>query len=111
MYRPVPLTARSSVPPSPVVVEKIVVQAAASLDTWIWYARPKAASHVSVTWLIAYAWPRSIRIHCGSLKPLDQRVPALPSTALAGPSEAFSLDDEAAGLLRAMLAPPPPPPV
>ena len=40
MYRPVPVTARSSVPPSPVVVEKMFVHVVPSGDVWIWYARP-----------------------------------------------------------------------
>src|SRR5689334_17563832 len=52
MNRPVPVTARSSMPPSPVVVEKMLVQFEPSGDTWIWYARPNAASQLSVTWLM-----------------------------------------------------------
>jgi len=37
-YRPEPLTARFSTPPRPLVVEWIVVQAAASVDTSMRYA-------------------------------------------------------------------------
>src|SRR5262245_10904808 len=41
--------------------------------------------------------PRSIRIHCGSDPSLlAQRVAALPSTALAGPSAGVSTEDDAA---------------
>src|SRR5258706_8058705 len=52
--------------------------------------------------------PRSIWIHCGSLKALDQRVPALPSTARLGVVPAFSLEDEVAVLLSAIFVVPQP---
>jgi hypothetical protein len=42
--------------------------------------------------------PRSTCSHCGSLNWLDQRVPALPSTALAATVPAFSTEDAVAGL-------------
>jgi hypothetical protein len=96
-------------PPSPVVVEKMLVQFEPSGDTWIWYARPNAASQLSVTWLMLYDWPRSTWIHCGSLKPLDHRVPVLPSVAFAGPRLAFSTEDAVVGFPWAMFDPPPPP--
>src|SRR3954470_10708108 len=41
--------------------------------------------------------PRSIWIHCGSAKALDQRVPALPSTAFAAAVPAFSTEDAVTG--------------
>src|SRR5690349_16861896 len=53
--------------------------------------------------------PRSIWIHCGSEARLDQRVPvALPSTARLGVVPAFSLEEEVATLLRAILVVPQP---
>src|SRR5688572_19475642 len=42
--------------------------------------------------------PRSIWIHCGSEKALDQRVPALPSTAFAAAVPPFSTEDAVTGL-------------
>src|SRR5258706_3012602 len=54
------------------------------------------------------AEPRSIWIHCGSEAALDQRVPALPSTARLGVVPAFSLDEEVAVLLSATLFVPQP---
>src|SRR5687767_3093745 len=48
--------------------------------------------------------PRSTRIHCGSLKALDQRVPGLPSTARLARVPPFSSEEERAGLLSARLA-------
>ena len=82
-----------------------MVQVAPSAEVWSWYARPKAASQVRVTWLIRYDWPRSTWIHCGSLNALDQRVPALPSVALAAPSVAFSTEDAVVGRPCAMFEP------
>jgi hypothetical protein len=55
--------------------------------------------------------PRSTRSHCGSLNALDQRVPALPSTAALAGKVAFSTLDAAAGRPRAALAVPQVPPV
>jgi hypothetical protein len=40
MYRPLPVTVRGWVPPVPVVVEKIEVQVALSVEVWIWNALP-----------------------------------------------------------------------
>ena len=40
MYRPLPLTLRVWLPPVPVVVEKMLVQVALSLEVWIWNALP-----------------------------------------------------------------------
>src|SRR5690348_17132885 len=88
---------RVCTPPVPVVVVKIVVHVLALSETWIWNAVPYAASQLSTTWVMLAVAPRSTWIHCGSLNPLDQRVPVLPSTAFAGPRLAFSLDDEVAG--------------
>ena len=49
--------------------------------------------------MTVFVAPRSTRIHCGSTpSALAQRVPVLPSTALPGPSEDSSFDDEVAGL-------------
>src|SRR6266568_2456523 len=75
----------------------MVVQVLASAETWIWYALPDAASHCKTTWQIVWVDPRSTWIHCGSLKALDQRVPALPSTAFAAGKEAFSVEEAVAG--------------
>src|SRR5258706_12790389 len=47
--------------------------------------------------------PRSTWIHCGSLKALDQRVPVLPSTALAQGVAAFSVEEQVTGLFSARL--------
>ncbi len=55
-----------------------------------------------------YDRPRSTRTHWGSLKALDQRVPALPSVAFAAPVPAFSVEDAVVGLPCAMFVPPPP---
>jgi hypothetical protein len=41
--------------------------------------------------------PRSTRIHCGSENALDQRVPLLPSNALAAGVPPFSVDEAEAG--------------
>src|SRR5205814_7882562 len=103
-YRPVPLTSRVCVPPAPVVVEKTVVQADASADTWIWNALAYAASQVSTTWQTDCEAPRSTWIHCGSPKALDQRVPLLPSTAADAGNVAFSSEEAVAGLPRAAMA-------
>src|SRR5688572_16957723 len=96
-YRPVPVMSRVCTPPVPLVVEKIVVQAAASGETWIWKARACAASQRSTTWLTAAEAPRSTWIHWGSLNALDQRVPVLPSTALAAGVPAFSVEEALTG--------------
>src|SRR5258705_290613 len=85
------------VPPVPVVVEYTVVQALALADSWTWNAVAQAASHCRTTWVIVGVAPRSTWIHCGSLKALDQRVPALPSTAAPAGKAAFSLDEAVAG--------------
>jgi len=82
--RPLPVTAKSSTPPVPVVVLRIVVQVLPSLDVWIWYDRPNAVSQRRTIRLIVRVLPRSTRIHCGSLNALDHRVPPLPSTARLG---------------------------
>jgi hypothetical protein len=42
--------------------------------------------------------PRSMLSHCGSLNVLDQRVLVFPSTAADAGVDAFSLDEEVAGL-------------
>jgi hypothetical protein len=96
-YRPLPVTGSVWVPPVPVVVLKMVVQADPSGETWIWNDRAYAASHTSVTWSMAAVWPRSTRIHCGSLNWLDQRVPVLPSTAAVAGVPAFSWDEARTG--------------
>src|SRR5215471_5030688 len=45
--------------------------------------------------------PRSASSHCGSENALDQRVPVLPSVALAAGNEEFSSDDAVVGWCRA----------
>ena len=56
-----------------------------------------AASHWRTTWVIVAAEPRSTWSHCGSPNAVDQRVPVLPSTALAAGVPAFSVDEAVAG--------------
>src|SRR5262249_43611391 len=46
-------------------------------------------------------WPKSTRIHWGSLNWLDQRVDVLPSTVLLPAYCAASSDDTSTGLFRA----------
>src|SRR5947199_401169 len=75
----------------------MVVQLAASAETWSWNAVAYAASQRSTTWLTVAVVPRSTWIHCGSLNALDQRVPAFPSTAAEAGRVAFSVDDAVAG--------------
>src|SRR5690606_17326536 len=70
----------------------------AALAVWIWKALAYAASHRRTTWLMVADSPRSTRIHCGSLKALDQRVPRSPSTALDAGNAALSVEDAATGL-------------
>src|SRR5258706_7871147 len=74
------------------------VHVAALSDTWTWNAVAYAASQVSTTWATVARAPRSTCSHCGSLAALDQRVPALPSTAALAGVPAFSVDDAVAGL-------------
>src|SRR5690348_2757298 len=76
----------------------MVVQVAASGDTWIWNAVAYAASHCSTTWLTDAVAPRSTCTHCGSLNTLDHRVPAFPSTTADAGVPAPSLEDAVAGL-------------
>src|SRR5258708_4745911 len=97
MYRPVPDTFKVWVPPVPAVVEKIVVQVALSLETWILNALAYAVSQARVTWQIFETEPTSTLSHCGSDHALDQRVDRLPSVALDAGSEAFSPDDAVVG--------------
>src|SRR6266849_11063112 len=91
----------------------MVVQFVPSAEVWTWNAVAYAASQFSVTWQMACDEPRSTWSHCGSENALDQRVPVLPSTALAAGVPAFSVEDAVAVLFRARLAvphvPPPPP--
>src|SRR3954452_987679 len=75
-------------------------------DTWIWKDVAYAASQVSTTWQICCDDPRSTCSHCGSLKALDQRVPALPSTAAEAGRPQFSVEDAVAGRFTAALEPP-----
>jgi hypothetical protein len=96
--RPLPVTFSVCVPPVPVVVEKIVVHVDPSGDTWIWNAVANAASHCNTTWPMVCVDPRSTWTHCGSLNALDQRVPGLPSVALAAGNDALSVDDAVVGL-------------
>src|SRR5258708_35811768 len=95
-YRPVPVTLRVWVPPVPVLVEKIEVQFTASGDVWIWNALPYAVSQFRTTLQICWLDPRSTWSHCGALKALDQRVPGLPSPAVAPGKPAFSRGGAAA---------------
>src|SRR6266567_2798155 len=85
-------------PPVPVLVEKIEVQAVPSGEVWIWNDLAYAASQSRLTWQIAWLDPRSTCSHCGSENALDQRVPVLPSTAFDAGKLAFSTDDAVAGL-------------
>src|SRR6266567_3264464 len=87
----------------------MLVQVAASGETWIWYAVAQAASQVSTSWQICWVLPRSTRIHCGSENWLDQRVPVLPSTAADAGVPAPSTDEAVAGWFKAALVEPQPP--
>src|SRR5947208_223031 len=49
-------------------------------------------------WQIDCVLPRSTWSHCGSEKAEDQRVPVLPSVALAAGVPAFSAEDAVVGL-------------
>src|SRR5436190_20882158 len=91
-------------------MEEMVVQLLALSETWSWKALAYAVSQVSATWQICWLEPRSTWSHCGSLNALDQRVPVLPSVALAAGVPAFSVEDAVVGRPSARLAPPPPPP-
>src|SRR5262245_515720 len=109
MNRPVPETSSVCTPPAPVVVEKMGVQPPVPVaDTWISNDLANAASHRNPTRQMGTELPRSIWIHCGSLNALDQRVPLLPSTALAAGVPAFSVDDAVAGRPSAAFAVPHP---
>jgi hypothetical protein len=55
-----------------------------------------AASQLSTTRLIVAVLPRSTCSHCGTLNALDQRVPALPSTAADAGVPAFSVEEAVA---------------
>src|SRR5260221_9267924 len=106
MYRPLPVTFRAWVPPVPVVVEKIEVQVALSVEVWIWNALPYAASQDKVTWQMDWTEPRSTSSHCGSENALDHRVDRFPSTAFEGGYEALCTEDAVAGWFSAMLVAP-----
>ena len=75
-----------------------MVQAVPLSEVWIWNARAYAASQRSTTRLMVKVAPRSTLSHCGSLNVLDQRVRVLPSTAADAGVDAFSVDEEVAGL-------------
>jgi hypothetical protein len=64
--RPLPETESVWVPPVPVVVEKIVVQADPLPEVWIWKAVAYAPSHCSTSRSMVAVAPRSTWIHCGS---------------------------------------------
>jgi hypothetical protein len=70
----VPVALMMSLRPSPVVVEKIVVQLLPSAEVWIWYAVAYAGSHCSTTWLIWAVAPRSTEIQPGSTQPVVELV-------------------------------------
>src|SRR6202051_1029720 len=106
MYRPLPATAKVLLPPVPVVVEKIGVQVALSVEVWIWNALPYAVSQFNVTWQTVWTEPRSTSSHCGSEKALDHRVARLPSTAFDAGKLAFSSEDAVAGWFSAMFVVP-----
>src|SRR5947199_4755997 len=84
----------------------MVVQLAASAETWSWNPVAYAASQLSTTSHSDCAEPRSIRIHCGSLKALDQRVPAFPSTAAEAGNAALSVEEASAAWPSAALVVP-----
>src|SRR5919204_433583 len=75
----------------------MLVHVAASVESWIWNAVAYAASHWMTTWHTGCVEPRSTWIHCGSENALDQRVPALPSTAAEAGVPAFSVEEAVAG--------------
>jgi hypothetical protein len=75
-------------------------------ETWTSNARPYAASQVRATRQTCWDDPRSTCSHCGSLNALDQRVPALPSTAADADVPAFSAEDATAGRFSAALSVP-----
>jgi hypothetical protein len=86
-----------------------VVQLAPSGEVWIWKDLPAAVSQLRTTWLMLWLAPRSTCSHCGSEKALDQRVPALPSTAIGAVKLPFSEDDAVAVLpCESRVAGPPP---
>ena len=74
-----------------------MVQVVPLAEVWIVKAVAYAASQLSTTRLIVAVPPRSTWSHCGSLNALDQRVPALPSTAAEAGVPAFSVEEAVAG--------------
>src|SRR4051812_1082075 len=74
------------------------VQAVPSFEVWILNDLPYAVSQLRVTELMVSVAPRSTWSHCGSAAALDQRVPALPSTAAEAGVPAFSVDEAVAVL-------------
>src|SRR5438132_8549833 len=82
-----------------------VFQVVPFVDVCIWKLLAQAASHATVMWSTAKAWPRSTCTHCGSANALDHRVVASPSTTLDAGKAALSTDDAVAVLPRATLVP------
>src|SRR3712207_6229818 len=92
----------SSTPPSLAPVAWAWVQVVPLVEVSMRYALPYAASHVSLTRDTVTVLPRSTWIHCGSANWLDQRVEALPSTALAAAYPPPSTEEAVAALPREM---------
>src|SRR5690349_24931700 len=74
------------------------VQVVPFTEVWMVKAEAYAASQFSTTWLIDWVLLRSTCNHWGSANVLDQRVPALPSTAAAAVKAALSTDEAVAAL-------------
>src|SRR2546430_3164868 len=88
--RPNPVTAMSSRPPWPVVVEETVRHHTPSGEVCTWYARAQPPAQVRLTRLTVDWAPRSTDIHCSSPPRLRHAVAGSPSTAAvatrAGPA-------------------------
>src|SRR4051794_13969525 len=96
-YRPEPATATVCRPPVPATSALTVVQEEPLAETCRLNVLEYAVSQASTTEEIVAVPPRSTCSHCGSLNALDQRVPALPSTAFEAGKAADSVDEAVAG--------------
>src|SRR4029453_3769919 len=84
-------------PPVPFTVVLRVVQELPLAEARMVKLRAYAASQSSTTEDSVAVEPRAPCGPCGSLNALDQRVPALPSTALDAGKAADSVDEAVAG--------------
>ena len=82
-----------SIPPLFPVTSFAVVQFFPSVDVWILYDSPYAASQLSTTLLTAYVFPKSTAIHASSAKFDDHLVPSSPSNAFAAAIASVSVPD------------------